>query len=50
MVKTIKKLNCVKDFFMTLTHAKKTKDKMFYIFAGIMSHTPDSELYNFITS
>ena len=31
-------------------YAKKTRNKILYIFAGIMSLTPDSELYNFITS
>ena len=42
---------CVKYFFHKInTYAKKTKNKMFCIFAGIMSHTPDSELYNFIPS
>ena len=46
-----KTLNCVKDFFIKLTNTcKKNKNKMFYIFAGIMSLAPDSELYNFITS
>ena len=47
-----KTVKCVKDFFHKNNRymQKKPRNKMLYIFAGIMSLTPDSELYNFITS
>ena len=43
-------VNCVKySFFHKISkYAKKTKNKVFYIFAGMMSLTPDSEPYNFV--
>ena len=36
--------------FPSKKYAKQTRNEIFCIFAGITSHTPDSKLYNFITS